>query len=405
MDVDAPAASLGVVGLRQALLDEPLEVIAHARLACLVAEVARDDAVLDAAAHARHRPLVAREDHVAGRRAHDHDHRAGPGDGRGRNGHVRVDVGDGDRGPHREAGPARRLGREAAGQLAGPRQVAAHPRVDDVREARVECLEVGRIGKAVALGPHRLVARGAGVAGLDAGESPDDPVGRLDQAVRRRVDLGRLVEDLERLREEPLRRDLAAVPVQPGLTHRSCDLVDPVRIGLGGVVLPELDPGMRVRTERGQLAECRAVGGGRQHRAGGEVDADPDDVGGIHARGPHDLRDGRLEDAQVVVGVLERPVGRQDDRLVRSGEVLVDDAVAIWLDGRRDLRPVGDVDEDGATRTGPEIDPDRVPAHRRSLRLVGGVPAARWSTFGGHDTCGPLRVPLSFPLTFTLTVP
>ena len=53
VDVDAAGPGLGVVRLRQAVLDEPLEVIADARLAGLVAEEARDDAVLDAAAHAR----------------------------------------------------------------------------------------------------------------------------------------------------------------------------------------------------------------------------------------------------------------------------------------------------------------------------------------------------------------
>jgi hypothetical protein len=67
---------------------------------------------------------------------------------------------------------------------------------------------------------HRLVAGRAGVAGLDAGELPDDPVGRLDQPVGPAVDLGRLVEDLQRLAEEPLARDLAAVARQPRLARR-----------------------------------------------------------------------------------------------------------------------------------------------------------------------------------------
>ena len=185
--------------------------------------------------------------------------------------------------PGRQAGPGRRLGGEAAGPLADRRRSRRIFVSTTSAKARVEGREVGRVGEAVALGPHRLVARGAGVPGLDAGELPDDPVGRLDQAVRGRVDLGRLVEDLERLREEPLRRDLPAVAVQPGLPGRPRDLVDAVRLGLGGVVLPELDPGVRVRAERRELAEGGAVGGGRQHRAGGEVDADADDVGGVHA--------------------------------------------------------------------------------------------------------------------------
>ena len=81
-------------------------------------------------------------------------------------------------------------------------------------EARIEGGEVVAAGEPVALRPDRLVAGRAGVAGLDAGQLPDDPVGRLDQAVGAVVDLGRLVEDLQRLREEPLGRDLAAVALR-----------------------------------------------------------------------------------------------------------------------------------------------------------------------------------------------
>ena len=67
--------------------------------------------------------------------------------------------------------------------------------------------------------PERLVAGRAVVPRLDAGQLPDDPVGRLDQAVGRRVDLGCLAQDLERLREEPLGRDLAAVALEPRLAE------------------------------------------------------------------------------------------------------------------------------------------------------------------------------------------
>ena len=179
--------------------------------------------------------------------------------------------------------------------------------------------EVGRVGEAVALRPHRLVAGRARVPRLDPGQLPDDPVGRLEQAVRGGVDLRRLVEDLEGLREEPLRRDLAAVAVQPVLPGRPGDLVDAVRLGLRGVVLPELDPGVRVRAEGGEHREGGAVGGRREHRARRHVDPDADDVGRVHGGLADDRRDRGLEHVEVVVGVLERPVGRQDHVLVRGG--------------------------------------------------------------------------------------
>ena len=75
--------------------------------------------------------------------------------------------------------------------------------VDDVLEPRVESGEVRVVGEAVVLRPHRLVARGAARAGLDPGQLPDDPVAGIDQAVGAGVELRCLVEDLERLGEEP----------------------------------------------------------------------------------------------------------------------------------------------------------------------------------------------------------
>ena len=172
---------------------------------------------------------------------------------------VGVDVGDRDRRPGAQAGQRRRSFGQHARSAAERQERARHLLVDDVLEARVERREEGVVGKPVALRPHRLVAGGAGVAGLDAGQLPDDPVGRLDQPVGAVVDLGRLVEDLERLREEPLRRDLAAVAGEPRLAALCRDGVDPIGLRLGGVVLPELDPGVRLvaQLRRAGTAACR----------------------------------------------------------------------------------------------------------------------------------------------------
>ena len=89
-----------------------------------------------------------------------------------------------------------------------------------IGEARVERAEVvtRRVGAVLVV---RLVAGGAGVARLDAAHAPDDPVGRLDQPIGGAIDLGRLLEDLQRLGEEPFARDLAAVARQPGLAARA----------------------------------------------------------------------------------------------------------------------------------------------------------------------------------------
>ena len=94
-----------------------------------------------------------------------------------------------------------------------------------------------------------LVAGGAGVADVAAAQLPDDPVGRLDPAVGGRVDLRVLLQQLQRLGELPLAGDAAAVAGQPGLTARLRQLVDPVGLRLGCVVLPELEVGVRAVAE------------------------------------------------------------------------------------------------------------------------------------------------------------
>ncbi len=119
VDVEAARAGLGLVGARDGVLDEPAEVVADAGLAGLVAEEAGDHAVLDVAAHAGHGALLAREDDVAGRGAHDHDHPPGVDDRRGRRGDVGVDVGDGD-GRARVGGRSRRPPRPRSRRRAGP---------------------------------------------------------------------------------------------------------------------------------------------------------------------------------------------------------------------------------------------------------------------------------------------
>ena len=82
---------------RDAVLDEPGEDVADAGLAGLVAEVARDDPVLDDAAHALDRRALVAEHDVADARAHDRRPSV-PGSVTAAAGteHVGVDVGDRD---------------------------------------------------------------------------------------------------------------------------------------------------------------------------------------------------------------------------------------------------------------------------------------------------------------------
>jgi hypothetical protein len=253
------------------------------------------------------------------------------------------------------------------------------------REPRVQgAQEVRRRVRPVLVDP--LVARGAGVAHVVAAQLPDDPVRRLHPPVHRRIDVWCLLQQLQALGELPFRGDLTAVPRQPLLASLAGQLVDPVGLPLGGVVLPQLDVCVWVVRELRQLVERRTVRGGGHHRARGEVGADPDDVGGVHPCLAKGGRDGGSQNLAVVLGHLQRPLRRQGD--VVHGEHPVDNGMGILVGRGPELGPVADPDDDSATRQGPEVHTDHcciVVLHRCSSPPAKGVttweaPSLRGST-------------------------
>ena len=262
--------------------------------------------------------------------------------------------------PGSQAGPARGLGGQPAGLRAQLADLARKLVIDQMFQPGSERLEEVVRREAVVLRPDALVAGGGEVARLAAGELPDDPVRRLDQPVGRGVNLRILVQDLPRLGHKPLGADLAAVAVQERVPALAGDLVELVGLGLGGVMLPQLHPGVRPVAVLGQEAERRAVRFGRQHRAGGEVDAQADHVGGADAAGLKDCRDRLLEDLDVVVRILQRPIRFQPHAAGIGRQALVDHAVGVGVDIRGDFVAVGDIDEQRPARLGAEIDPDCV---------------------------------------------
>ena len=283
--LDRPPGPLGLgpVAVGDEVLREPAEDVADPGLARLVPVQPADDPAVDDAAHARDLGQRLGVHHVTGRGAHDREHLPRldrPGGGRG---HVRVDVADGDRDPGGQAGPGRRLGGEGSRGLA---ELA-----DPVRELALG--EAGEVGVergqelAARVAPvlvDPLVAGRARVADVGPCQLPDDPVGRLDPVVHPVVELGVLLEQLQPLRELPLGRDQPAVARPPALRPFGRERVDPVRLRLGGVVLPQLHVGVRAVLVLEHLAQRRPVGEDRQDRAGGEVGADPDNVGRVDAR-------------------------------------------------------------------------------------------------------------------------
>ena len=115
---------------------------------------------------------------------------------------------------------------------------------------------------------------------------------------------------------------------------------------------------MGLATKLGDARERGPVRGRREHRASGEVDADADDVRPVHSGLREGGRDRALERRDVVVGILEGPVGPEADVVIGCREVGVDDAVGVWEDGAGELPTGRHVDKQRSTQFRPEIDPD-----------------------------------------------
>ena len=226
------AAASSCSAARHLVLDVPGEDVADAGLAGLVAVEAGDDAAVDDAAHAGDLGEVVAVHDVACRGAHDREHLAGLGRLRGGGGDVRVDVADRDRDALGQARPARRPRRSACRRASPSWPISCGELV--VGEAGEVGVERGQevAARVGAVLQDALVAGGARVAHVAAAELPDDPVGRLDPVVHARVELGVLLEQLQRLRVLPLARDEAAVARQPRLVALARERVDAVRLGL-----------------------------------------------------------------------------------------------------------------------------------------------------------------------------
>ena len=218
-----------------------------------------------------------------------------------------VHVPDRDRDPLGQPGPRGRLPGQRA--CPGPERGNGVGQlvVGETREIRVERREeLPRWVMAVL--PDALVPGGAGVAGLRPAQLPDDPVGGLDPALRPPVDLRVFLQQLQPLGELPLGGDLAAVAGDPRLGALVREGVDPVRLRLGRVMLPQLDVGVRAPGEPRQLAQRGPVRQRRQDGARGEVGADADDAGRVHPGGGDRGGHRRAQDIEVVLRVLQRPV-------------------------------------------------------------------------------------------------
>ncbi len=227
----------------------------------------------------------------------------------------------------------------------------------ELDEPRVERREKLPRRKSALAAPESLVARAAGIAHERARELLHEPVAGLDERRGGGEHLRVLLENLQGLGEQPLGRRPAAVVGQERFAARGRDRVDPVRLRLRRVVLPELDPGVRPRRPRGLERKRAPAGVHGKDRAGREIHADADDVPRPDAGGRQGPRDGFGGGLHVIARVLQRPVRRQ--LRARARQRRVDHAVPVVHDGRAALAPCRRLDDEGPDRRGPEVESER----------------------------------------------
>lgn len=306
------------------VLSEPsdeVEGVAHSGLSGLVADVSGEYSVLDDAGDARDHAFDIGEEHVATAGAEDHDEIVRLSDACARYAGVCVDDGGGDGGSGVEAEPPSG-GHGEFSDGDGRRREAAGVFVrNGVGECGADLMEVLWRREAMLGGPAGLVAGLAGRAWgrVAADEAPDEPVSGFDPELSGLCDVRGVVDDFERLWQEPLDADDSAVAREPGFVSLSCDLVDASSLFECAVVFPEFWPGVRLGGEVAESgvggkrvvceAERDAVARAWEHGATGEIDADAGDVAWRDGGGFESGTYGEDGGVDPVGGVLEGEIG------------------------------------------------------------------------------------------------
>ena len=230
---------------------------------------------------------------------------------------------------------------------------------DDILQTGIQCPE--EIGRGITVvGVHGFVAFVTAAAGGISRQLPYDPVAAFDEFGSLFIDMGRFLQYLPDFRKGPLGGNGAAVVFQPRFVPFRRDGVETVGVLLGGVMLPQNGVGVGIVLKLRRQAQGSAVRVSGNQGAAGEVDADADDVGGIHTAFRDHGGDGAAQDFQIIGGMLQCPV-RLKGNLAGGGiQCFIHDSVGIGEDGGAHLASVGDPYQKGTSRQSAVVDADGV---------------------------------------------
>ena len=313
------------------------------------------------AADARNRHFLLAHNDVHTGGAHDHQHLPRLPQTQRRKGHMGIQ----DAGCHSRFGGQTRfcLGRRGYISRVYPvlPYLMGNLRAEDAVQTRIQRRQkiVGQIASVLA--PEGFEPGHGCTAGFPPGQHPDQPVSRLNEAIGGLVDVGRLLQNLQNLREHPLGGNLAPIAGQPCLPPCLGQLPDSIRLLLGGVMLPQLHIGVLVECKFGQEAQRRSVRLYGNQSAGGEIHAHPGDLLGGYLRLADHIGENGVQHVQIIPGVLQSEfVGQR--RAV--GKCFIHDAMGIRHGGFRHYGAVGHANKNGTAGQGSVVDADGVFFHK-----------------------------------------
>ena len=118
---------------------------------------------------------------------------------------MRIYVGDRHRDARVQSHQLSHLRREITLLRANCHQGRIELGLDKVLQTRVKCAQIGLIRIALAFAPDGLVAGRTSISCFHTGQLPNHPVSRFQHPVGGGVNFGSLIQNLQRLRKEPLR--------------------------------------------------------------------------------------------------------------------------------------------------------------------------------------------------------
>ena len=327
--MDGNALLLGeiLVLCRDAVLGVPRENVANCRLPCLVTPSTVDSTSVDNSEDARNLVQLLIVNYVAVGGAHDGGQLTRLDGISTSNNNVRVNIARSDCDSFRQPQNCCRFAMQTTNFGSQRQNRARHLVLENSAEALRNRFQVFVRG-VMAILVHALIARVASRVSQFSCQLPGQPVHHVDEVRSSVVNIAGLLVGLQDLRQQQLGRKDSTVTCQPRLVTFLSGGNQAVRLLLRTVVLPQLDPRMRIIRILGFLAKRHAVFVRYQDGCRRAVHANSDHASGVDSGVLDGSNNYTAKNVLIIARVLQR-VARRQRLAISAIQRLVHDAVRI----------------------------------------------------------------------------